>query len=312
MGTNHSKEEATTKLLSSNSQNGLSSIDVYQCLPLVSLEVAVKPLVACLPLIETFVRIVKTKCLNPEDDLTCDQSAAIMLCTLRWQPHDQCLSVVLNEAVRSPDRETLKPWFLYLKLLFTGLARLPSMQRRIYRGIRMDVREHYPKGKSIAWPQFTLCTSSLDTLRSEQCLGRKGPRTIITIDSHSSKDISRHSFFPCTDLILLMADTRLRVTQCLKQRHHLYWIQLEEIHSPWMHLQAALNAPLPQTRVRQCKIAGIHLNEHLFFSEFQLRQTYSTLTILGKKVCLIQSESRSHSRAFSGTIVDTNHQQTTS
>jgi hypothetical protein len=219
------------------------SIKGYENMPLVSLELAVEPLMTLLPSIQTYVHLAKQKCRNPADGLTCDQSAAIMLCTMRWQPVDQCLSYVLNTILRSTDREKLKRWFLYLKLLLTGLRHLPSIHRTVYRGIQLDLSEQYPKDKTIIWWDFSLCTSSLDKLHSKKYLNKNKVRTIFTIECHSSKDISKHSFYPSTDMILLLAATQFRVIQCVKQETNLYWIRLKEIESPLNHLQAVSTVP---------------------------------------------------------------------
>jgi hypothetical protein len=214
-------------------------IDGYEKVPLVSLELAVEPIMSLIPSIQTYVHLVKQKCENPADGLTQDQSASIMLCAIRWQPFDQCLSVVLNELLRSADRQKLKPWFLYLKLLFTALSRLPSVHRTVYRGIKLNVSEQYPKDETIVWRDFSLCTTSLDLLQSEQYLGRKDHRTIITIECKSSKDITKHLFYPSTDMILLLpAGTQFKVIHCLKQKNKLNWIHLKEVQSPFSVLQS--------------------------------------------------------------------------
>ncbi|CAF5114653.1 unnamed protein product, partial [Rotaria magnacalcarata] len=49
--------------------------------PLVSLEEAVKPLLNIVPKVERNVYVVQENCQNPEDGLTTDESASIMLCT---------------------------------------------------------------------------------------------------------------------------------------------------------------------------------------------------------------------------------------
>jgi hypothetical protein len=213
-------------------------IEGYEKMSLVSLELSVEPLICLLPSIKTYVHLVKQKCENPADGLTCDQSASIMLCTIRWQPLDQCLSFVLNTTLRSKDRQKLKPWFLYLKLLLTSLCRLPSIHRIVYRGIQLDVSQQYPKNKTIIWWDFSLCTTALDKLHSEKFLDKKHIRTIFTIECNSSKDISKHSFYSSTDIILLLPATQFQVIQCVKQKHNLYSIQLKEVQSPFILLQS--------------------------------------------------------------------------
>ena len=238
MGTCHGKRDGASENFHANiHDHHFPSREDYERIPLVSLELAMEPLIALLPAVQTYVRLARDRCRHPADGLTCDQSASIMLLTMRWQPTDQCLDVVLSDSLTSTDPEPVKRWFLYLKLLYTALMRLPSSHRTIYRGIRADVRKQYPKGKAIEWLSFALCTHSLNILQSEKYLGRTGPRSIITIDCHSSKDIQKHSFFPSTDMILLLTPGQFHVTQCLEHEPDLQWIQLEEIHSSLTLLQ---------------------------------------------------------------------------
>ena len=244
MGACHGKSDDLSETFHANVNDHLPSSEDYERIPLVSLELAVDPLITLLPAVQTYVRLARDRCRHPADGLTCDQSASIMLLTMRWQPVDQCLYAVLNATVTSTDAEPLKRWFLYLKLLYTALMRLPSIHRTIYRGIKADVRKQYPKGKAIDWWYFTLCTHSLSVLQSEKYLGRTGPRSIITIDSHSSKDIQKHSFFPSTDMILLLTPGQFHVTQCLEHEPDLHWIQLEEMHSSLTLLQPPRVTPL--------------------------------------------------------------------
>ncbi|CAF1437460.1 unnamed protein product [Rotaria sp. Silwood1] len=69
----------------------LSAIEGYQKMPLVTFEEAVKPLMKIVPEIERNVFIVKQNCQEPEDGLTIDESAAIMLYTYEWTPHEDSI-----------------------------------------------------------------------------------------------------------------------------------------------------------------------------------------------------------------------------
>ncbi|CAF4650107.1 unnamed protein product [Rotaria sp. Silwood1] len=59
----------------------LAPIEGYERVPLVTLEEAVKPLIDIVPKVERNVFIVKQNCQEPEDGLTTDESASIMLYT---------------------------------------------------------------------------------------------------------------------------------------------------------------------------------------------------------------------------------------
>jgi hypothetical protein len=67
------------------------------------------------------VAAAKSKCRNPDDSLTSDESASIRLYT----DGGGKVSRLLNEALRDEDRQKLKPWHSLLFLLLTALAKLP-------------------------------------------------------------------------------------------------------------------------------------------------------------------------------------------
>ncbi|CAF1012621.1 unnamed protein product [Rotaria sordida] len=48
---------------------------------------------------------------NPSDGLTSDESASIYLYTMEWSGGHRSLYSILNETLRTADREQLKPWF---------------------------------------------------------------------------------------------------------------------------------------------------------------------------------------------------------
>ena len=243
-------------------------IEGFADLAILPLELAVQPLMTLLPAIQIYVQQAKEKCLQPAHGLTCDQSASIMLCTMRWQPLDQCLSYVLNKILRSTDRHKLKPWYSYLKLLFTSLDRIPSFHRTIYRGIQSDVSSHYIKNRSIIWWDFSLCSSTIDRLYSGKYLNRKDPRTILTIECYSSKDISQHAYDPSLELILLLPATQLQVIRCLKQKPNIHWIRLNEIRSPFILLQPVSDLPslsntcfLPPSAMKESSLPNEYQHE---------------------------------------------------
>ena len=148
---------------------------------------------------------------------------------MEWEPTDQCLCIVLNATLRSKDRQQLKPWFLYLKLFLTALWRLPSAQKFIYRSVRFDLSGFYPTGKTVVWWGFSSCAVSVDVLKSQRFLKTSGTKTIFAIDCHSSKDISKHSYYPTKDHILLLCATQFRVLSSVYQGHNLHVVQLQEI-----------------------------------------------------------------------------------
>lgn len=213
-------------------QQMLAPIQGYDRMPLMSLEEAVQPLVSILPDIQDYAYTAKEKCKEPADGLTRDESASIVLYTMSWEPVEQCLYFALNAELRSGDRRNLDVWYLYLKLLLTALSRLPNQHRFVYRGVKLDLTEHYRKGDTVVWWGFSSCTESLDILECEIFMGKTESRTMFTIECCSGKNISKHSFFPHEDEILLIAATQFKVIACLDQGHGLRMVQLKEIESP--------------------------------------------------------------------------------
>lgn len=230
----------------------LLPISGYQNMPIVPLETAVQPLAYLVPGVGNYAYIAKQRCRKPSaDGLTTDESASIMLYTMGWLPSDKCLYNVLNATLRSVDRERLKPWFLYLKLLFTALHRLPSTRLFVYRGVKLDLSAQYPTGKTVVWWGFSSCTTLVSVLQSESFLGKTGMRTMFNIECYSGKDIRKYSYYPNEDEILLLAATQLKVISSLNAGNGLHTIQLKETQPPFPLSQLPFPAPQPYFPVPQ-------------------------------------------------------------
>ena len=224
------------------SKRMLAPIEGYENMPVVSLEEAVKPLLNIVPKVERNVFIVKQNCEEPADGLTSDESASIMLYTYESIPHEHSLYVILNATLRSEQRQEVKPWFLYLRLVLTALARLPSEHRFVNRGVREDLRKQYPIGKSIIWWGFSSCTSSIGVLECESFFGKTGTRTLFQIECSTGKDVKKHSFIQKEDEILLLPARQFMVTSCLDSGNDLHIIQLKETEPKYPLLEPV---PLP-------------------------------------------------------------------
>ncbi|CAF5195564.1 unnamed protein product, partial [Rotaria magnacalcarata] len=215
----------------------LEPIGGYSKVPLVSLEEAVVPLVPILPDVQAHAYVAKLKCKKPADNLTPDESASIMLYTMGWKPLNECLYAVLNDTLRTKNRQEKLPlWYLYLRLFLNALFRLPLVPAMAYRGVRLDLSNRYIKGESIVWWGFSSCTTSMGVLQSDLFLGKSGTRTMFTLQCKSARDIRKHSFFPTEDEVLLMAATQFKIVSSLDQGD-LHMIQLEETTPPFPLLQ---------------------------------------------------------------------------
>ncbi|CAF0763362.1 unnamed protein product [Adineta steineri] len=203
----------------------------YEKEPLVSLEEATDPLISIVPEVERMVWTVKQRNFDGEHGLTDDEAAAITLYTMEWEPTDNSLYVILNKTLQAANRKLLKPWFLYLRLIMTSLAKLPSDSNRltVYRGVKLDLSAQYPKGNTVTWWGFSSCTASVDVLSNEQFLGQSGTRTLFNIDCSSAKTIKEYSFFPAEEEVLLPPARQFQVIACLNSGNGLHIIQLKEI-----------------------------------------------------------------------------------
>jgi hypothetical protein len=208
----------------------LAAITGYEDKPIVSIEKAVEPLVSIVPMIKSQTYTAKKRCENTANGLTQDEAASIVLYTMDWEP--ECLFSVLNDALRIKDRKILKPWYLYMKLFFVALDRLPTKTgQTLFRGVKLDMSDKYEVGKTIVWWGCSSCTVSEHVLESG-FLGKTGKRTKFIIDCNSGKDIRDYSYFRYEDEILILPATEFKVIKCYEPEPDLHEIHLKEVQSP--------------------------------------------------------------------------------
>jgi len=206
----------------------LLPIQGFEKMSLVSLEEAVKPLVSVVPDVEQMVWIAKQNCSHPKDGLTSDESASIMIYTMEWEPYEKSFYAILNTTLRAANRQELKSWFLYLRLIINALHKLPATHHAIYRGVKSDLAAQYCQGDTIVWWGFSSCSLSLETLKNERFLGKSGIRTLFSIECDSGKNIRSHSYYAEEDEVLLLPARQFEVIGCLDQGNGLQIIQLKE------------------------------------------------------------------------------------
>lgn len=124
-------------------QRILPPIQDYENPPLVSLNKAIVPLGSIIFDVKQMVQTVKANYSEPEDGLTKDESNSIRLYSLEWQPKENSLFYILNKTLRSENRQQLKPWFLFLRLILSALSHLPATPLIVYRGVNMDLAARY-------------------------------------------------------------------------------------------------------------------------------------------------------------------------
>ena len=134
---------------------------------------------------------------------------------------DTCLYPLLNKALRDhSDVEGVKAFLPYLKLLLTGLNKLPLIRAKVFRGIRTDVHDVY---NQLEHKDFTWWALSSTTTRKAQAhtFLHRTEGTLFTIDA-IGVDISACSSYPDEQEVLLLPGTRLIVESGVKAESG-YW-----------------------------------------------------------------------------------------
>lgn len=237
-----SQRPSYLKATTEEDNESLQPITGYENKPLVSVEKAVEPLIDIVPSIYERITEARKHCRNTGDGVTEDESIAIKLYTMSWPPLEECLYFALNTALCSSDRRKLEPWFLYLRLFFNGLLRLPLVSDTIYRGVKKHLGKDYEREKKIIWWRFSSCTQALHVLQEEQFLGKNGPRTMFIIKCQSGRDISKHSHFSSEKEVLLLPETEFIITGELIEGD-LRVIEMQEIGSKPREIVMTLNEP---------------------------------------------------------------------
>ena len=212
----------------------LLPIDGYQNKPLVTLEKAIEPILDLFDQerLKIKVKTAKERCQHPADGLSIDESAAIMLYTFEEVKREQCLYFVLNQTLRLENRELLRPWFLYLKLLFTALYQLPPVSGLVLRGVKNDFSSEYARLEKTTWWGISSCTTSLEPLQSEMFYGLNGARTLFYINCRDGRSIENHSYFRTEEEVILLPGRHFKVGIKMKESLDANKIELREIDPP--------------------------------------------------------------------------------
>lgn len=92
-----------------------------------------------------------------------DEAASIYLYTMEWTIREESLYHKLNTALRTPNREDLKPYLPYL----SALLKMPRFNstNALWRGVRADIADRYKtdKTKHQLWWGFSSCTVDMET-----------------------------------------------------------------------------------------------------------------------------------------------------
>jgi hypothetical protein len=167
---------------------------------------------------------------KPSDELTIDESAAIRLYTIQWEEPHRSLHSMLNDTLKNDDCENLRPYFKYLKLLLTALAKLPCVPPLIiWRGVRKNMSAEYPPGIPITWWTFSSCTTSLTVLENNKYLGNTGNRTLFSVKTINGRSIRDHAHRATEDEVLLLPGTHMETESQFSPVPDLYIIHLKQV-----------------------------------------------------------------------------------
>ena len=167
---------------------------------------------------------------QPADGLTIDESAAIRLYTIEWPRPHRSLYSMLNQTLNSADRNDLQPYFKYLKLFMTALAKVRCYPpQTIWRGVTKDLSANFPPNTSVTWWAFSSCTKTMTVLNSKVYLGNTGSRTLFSIETINGRSIRAHSHYEGEDEILLLPGTRMIVQSKLNPAPDLHIIHLKQV-----------------------------------------------------------------------------------
>ena len=236
----------------------LTPIEGYEKKPLVSLKEAVASIDTPIHNINGMVWTAERNCDKPSDNLSSDESASIHLYTMEWPEDHDSFYTLLNRKLRSEKRNELRPWYLYLKLFFTALYKLPSLKTIVWRGIRGDISHLYRK--DFIWWGVSSCTDSLEVV--EKFVGRSGVRTLFMIDCMNGKAIKSHSFYKDENEILLLPGTYLKVIDKCRPADDLYMIRLREETPPYPLVAPPLSSSSKTPSVDTLRVEKLTISTH--------------------------------------------------
>jgi len=205
----------------------LTPVYGYSSYPLVSLEQALQPISPLIKQLDRYIKVAKQNCTcPPEYRLTYDESAAIYLYTMEWGRSS--FYRVLNRALRSEDRSSLKPWFHFLKLFDTALGKLPNLKRVIWRGVRYDISKEFKENEDVTWWTINSCSSSIHVIKNYL----DNNSTLLLIEAINGKDVSGFTNYPHEDEVILGPGTRLRVVgNAVDHIGGLHVVHLKEVNN---------------------------------------------------------------------------------
>jgi hypothetical protein len=200
----------------------------YHSQKIVSLEQALEPIQRDIDRLPYYIKIAKKNCHFPsEHGLSQDESAAVYIYTMEWSATS--LYRVLNQALRSENREALAIWFPYLKLFDAALDKLPTVQENVWRGVPLDIGKNFTKNQMITWWSVNSCSLSVNVIKN--FLGKNKTSTLFLIEAVNGKKVSGHTQYENEDEVILRMGTQFRVkSNALDHPYGSHVVHLVEIN----------------------------------------------------------------------------------
>jgi hypothetical protein len=153
--------------------------------------------------------------------------SAAEVAALHLYTTESCFYRELNAALRSPNRDRVKPYFPYLRLFFAALSRLEGRTQTLWRGVALELRRQYPRGGTVVWWGVSSCTSELSVARG--FLGWSGRRTLFEVQPAGAVGIRNFSAFKGEEEYLLPPGTQLEVVDVKSEKGGLCTVKLREL-----------------------------------------------------------------------------------
>ncbi len=225
------EQSRTTTNTNINTETDLDPIAGYAEVPLLPLVKACAPLSGIIHDLWIYVQLALHETSEePPNGLTVDESASIRLYTIEWESPHRSLYSMLNDSLKRVDRNELRPYFKYLKLFLTALAKLPcAPPQTVWRGVAKDLSANFLPDIQVTWRTFTSCTTNMNVLTNNMYFGNTGPRTLFSVEAINGRIIHAHSHFIHENEIILLPGTHMVVQSRLTVTPDLHIIHLKQL-----------------------------------------------------------------------------------
>ncbi|CAF1077219.1 unnamed protein product [Adineta steineri] len=193
--------------------NPLPLVNGYGDEPVGTLEEALQPVDGRIDNAAHYIQDAKAKCHFPsEHGLTRDESAAIYIYSKKW--NNRYVSDQLQQAFSTQNRSQLQPWYKYLRLLKSGLDKLPATTTGIWQGMPFDDRlnEKLSSNSTVLYTCLGSCAPTDSELKS-YLQKNYGPKTILlSYESVNGKAITNYTASKSPE-IMIWPGTKMGVSK---------------------------------------------------------------------------------------------------